>query len=140
MQSTDKQVKPSPIETSEPARRASHGSTGLVYLATPYSDPNPFVREARFKAVNYQAAELMRQGVHIYSPISHTHPIAVAGNLPKGWDYWEQYDRTILAACTRMIVFRQPGWERSKGVAAEMAIAKEMGLPIEFIAGSMAAR
>ena len=115
------------------ASRASAGSTGLVYLATPYSDPNPFVREARFKAVNRQAAELMRQGVHIYSPISHTHPIALAGDLPKGWDYWEQYDRTILAACTRMIVFRQPGWERSKGVAAEMAIAKEMGLPIEFI-------
>ena len=106
----------------------------LVYLATPYSHERPAVREHRFNVVNRVAADLMRDGVHIYSPISHTHPIAMAGDLPKGWDFWEQYDRAVLAACMKVIVLRQEGWEESKGVAAEIAIAREMGLPVEFIA------
>lgn len=45
-----------------------------VYLATPYSHPDPKVREARFQAVNAVAAQLMRDGHHVYSPISHAHP------------------------------------------------------------------
>ena len=107
--------------------------SGLVYLATPYSDPDPMVRQQRFEVVNRVAAKLMREGHYIYSPISHTHPIALAGDLPRGWDYWEKYDRTILAACVRMFVLTQPGWQESVGVAAEIDIAREMGLPVEFI-------
>lgn len=117
----------------EQTRRSSHCSTGLVYLATPYSHERMAVREHRFKVVNRVAADLMREGVHIYSPISHTHPIAMAGDLPKGWEFWEQYDRVMLVACVKVIVLRQEGWEESKGVTAEIAIAREMGLPVEFI-------
>jgi hypothetical protein len=105
----------------------------LVYLATPYSDPDPAVRLARFEEVNRTAARLMAQGLHVYSPISHmpldwdSHPIALAGDL------WEQYDRAILQACKRVIVLCQAGWERSKGVAAEMRMAEELGLPVQFL-------
>jgi hypothetical protein len=105
----------------------------LVYLATPYSHPDASVREGRFRAVNAAAAELMRKGMHIYSPISHTHPIALAGDLPLGWEYWQAYDRAILAACCAMIVLTLDGWKESKGVAGEIAIANEMGLPVQFI-------
>ena len=105
----------------------------LIYLATPYSDPDPAIREQRFRTVNIVAARLMREGYHIFSPISHTHPIAVAGDLPKGWDFWHEYDRAILSACVRMLVLQQPGWEKSDGVTAEIKLAQEMGLPIEYI-------
>ena len=105
----------------------------LVYLATPYSDPDPQVRENRFREVNRAAAELMSQGVLVFSPISHTHPILLAGDLPKGWEYWEKFDRAMLKACCRLIVLMQPGWSTSKGVTAEIAIATQMGLPIEFL-------
>ena len=114
---------------------ALHCSTdrGLVYLATPYSHDDPAVREQRFRVVNRVAAELMRDGMHIYSPISHTHPIAMASDLPKGWDFWEQYDRVVLDACVKVVVLRQDGWEESTGVKAEIEIAKELRLPVEFI-------
>lgn len=105
----------------------------LIYLATPYSSPDPEIQEERFLAVNRVAAKLMSQGLHIYSPISHTHPIANAGDLPRGWDYWEQYDRAVLAACVGMMVFCQDGWRQSKGVSAEIEIAHEMGLPVQYI-------
>ena len=105
-------------------------TTTLIYLATPYSHPNAAVRQARFEAVNVAAAELMGQGLHIYSPISHTHHIALAGQLPLGWEYWEKYDRAILAACKEVIVLMLDGWKESKGVTAEIKIATELGLKV----------
>lgn len=76
----------------------------LVYLAVPYSDPDPSVRERRFQAANEAAGILMRAGLYVYSPISHSHPIAIAGGLPLDWDYWEGYDREILSHCGALVV------------------------------------
>jgi hypothetical protein len=104
----------------------------LIYLAVPYSHPDPAVRQQRFEAVNRAAADLMRDGVYVFSPISHTHSIALAGELPIDWNYWQGYDRTMLAACDRMVVLTLPGWEASVGVRAEMKIAQEMEMPIEL--------
>ena len=105
----------------------------LVYLATPYSHAQHEVMIERFNKVNKLAAKLMSEGTHIYSPISHTHPIAEAGSLPKGWDFWEKYDRCILSVCSKIIVFKQEGWDISVGVQAEIKIAQELGLEIEYI-------
>lgn len=105
----------------------------LIYLATPYSDPDPDVRQRRFDVVNRVAADLMRDGLHIFSPISHTHPIALVGDLPKGWEFWQQYDRAIIACCCKLIVLRQPGWEDSVGVKVEIGIAREVGIPVEYL-------
>lgn len=107
--------------------------SSLIYLATPYSDPDPLIREQRFRVVNAVAARLMRDGFHVFSPISHTHPIAEAGDLPRGWEFWEAYDRTLLSACGKIIVLMQAGWRESTGVTAELAIAAEMGLVVEFL-------
>ena len=105
----------------------------LIYLATPYSHPDPAVREKRFKAVNRVAAQLMGQGKFVYSPISHTHPIALAGDLPKGWDFWDKYCRVMLERCTAMVVLMQEGWKESVGVTNEIKIAKELGIPIIYL-------
>jgi hypothetical protein len=104
----------------------------LVYLACPYSHPDRAVRVARFESANRMAAQLMAVGEYVFSPISHTHPIAEAGGLPLGWDFWEGYDRAILANCEKVVVLKLDCWYESKGVAAEIAIAREMGLPIQF--------
>ena len=108
-------------------------SKSLVYLAVPYTHPDPAVMEYRFKAVNLVAGILMKQGIHIFSPISHTHPIAVECDLPRGFDFWEQYDRAILQVCRKVIVLKLPGWEQSKGVQAEIKIAEELGIPVEYL-------
>lgn len=104
----------------------------LVYLACPYSDPDPAVREQRFHASNLAAAELMRAGEMVFAPISHTYPIAVDGDLPKSWDFWERYDRAILSCCCKVIVLCLPGWQKSVGVQVEIKIALEMGIPVIY--------
>lgn len=105
----------------------------LVYLASPYSQAHAYIREMRFHQVCKYAAKLMAEGVHVFSPIAHTHPIAAAGGLPTSWDFWQEYDRAILKACSRMIILKLDGWEWSKGIAGEIEIATELGLPIEFV-------
>jgi hypothetical protein len=72
---------------------------------------------------------------YVFSPISHTHPIAEAseGKLPMEWEFWEGFDRQYLNVCKKIIVLRIPGWEESKGVQAEIKIGTEMGIPVEYM-------
>ena len=129
------------VKTSFPAPTAGKGSlpnveTGhLVYLSSPYSHSDAAVREARFQAVCRCAAGMMRGGVHVFSPIAHSHPIAAHG-LPGDWEFWQAYDRLMLSRCDELAVLCLPGWRESIGVREEIRIASELGLAAWFIDGS----
>lgn len=105
----------------------------LVYLASPYSHKDKAVMEERFRKVNKVAAKLMTMGMHVFAPISHTHPIALEGELPKGWDFWEAYDTAMISRCTSLIVVMLDGWKESVGVQAEIKIAKQYELPVSYV-------
>lgn len=105
----------------------------LVYLATPYNHPNPAVREQRFHEACKIAAHFMRKGIHLFCPIAHTHPIAVTGDLPKGWDYWQACDRAMLSSCTELWVVKMDRWQESAGIKGEIEIATELGLKIKYV-------
>lgn len=72
----------------------------------------------------------MQEGLVIYSPIAHCHPIAVRVGLPRDWQFWEKFDRTMLSNAKELWILKLPGWECSRGVAAERAIAEKLGLPV----------
>lgn len=104
----------------------------IVYLACPYTHPDPAVRETRFRAATQAAATLARAGVHVFSPITHAHPILLTGDLPHGWKYWAEYDRAVLSTCRALVVLQLEGWDLSEGVRGETSIAEELGLPCYF--------
>jgi hypothetical protein len=106
--------------------------TGLWYLACPYSHTEQSVMVQRFDQVNEFAAKLMRAGLMVFSPISHTHPIVQYG-LPEGWDFWEQYDRCIIGHCKGLIVCQFDGWDASVGVQAEIGIAGDLGRDVYYV-------
>src|SRR5271157_2943825 len=103
----------------------------LIYLGSPYSHDDPAVVEKRFQAVCRYAASLMRIGVKVFSPIAHTHPIAQY-DLPKGWDFWQQYDEAFLERCDAMIVLMLDGYRESKGLRGETEYMRKHGKPIEW--------
>jgi len=105
----------------------------LIYLASPYSHAYCGVMADRFRDVCSAASRLMRDGYNIFSPIAHTHPIALAGGLPTDFDYWQKYDEIILSRCDRLVVLMLDGWEKSNGIAMEIKIAKRIGIPVEYI-------
>ena len=104
----------------------------MIYLASPYSHPNSAVREARFQAACRAAAELIRSGQQVYSPIAHSHPIAAYG-LPTDWSYWEADARAHLKTSTEVVVLTLDGWQTSAGVTAELRIAGELGRPVRYL-------
>jgi hypothetical protein len=106
---------------------------GLTYLATPYSHPDAAVRQARFDAVNGVAASMVADGQHVFSPIGHSHPMALVADLPTEWEYWSEFDSLMLSICTRLVVLCLDGWRESVGVRHEIEIAEAMGIPVEFI-------
>lgn len=105
----------------------------MIYLASPYSHPDHAVEERRFAEVCKIAGGLMASGLVVFCPIAHTHPIAVRCELPRGWDYWKRFDREFIAASSKVIVAMMDGWRESRGVTAEIAIAAELGIPVEYL-------
>mgnify|MGYP001599269435 CR=1 FL=1 len=105
----------------------------MIYLASPYSHPDPKIKERRFQDVCRYAAAMFRNGIHVFSPIAHTHPISVYGLWEWKWEQWKEYDLEFIAMCSEMWVLMLPGWEESVGVAAEIKIAKGLGKPVRYV-------
>ena len=105
----------------------------LTYLATPYSHGSIAMRFRRFNVANRVAAELIKSGELIFSPISHTHHMALLHDLPADWEFWEQHCRVYLNASHKLIVLQQDGWMESVGVQAEIKLAEELQLTIEHM-------
>jgi len=93
----------------------------LVYLASPYSHKDPKVREERFVAACKAAAWLMKQGYAVFSPIAHSHSIAIHGDIDGlDCDFWLKQDMEMLKFCEKMVILTIDGWDTSKGVGVEM--------------------
>jgi len=82
------------------------------------------------------ASRLIRDGVYVFSPIVHNHPIAEMEHLPGGFDYWADFDQEMLRRCDRLIVLKLDGWRESTGVQAEIKVAMRLGLEIEYMEAS----
>jgi nucleoside 2-deoxyribosyltransferase len=106
---------------------------GMIYLASPYSHLQAERMAHRFEAAARAAGLLMLADFLVFSPISHTHPIAVQGELPRGWDFWHAYDRWFIERCACVVVLQIEGWAASTGVNAEVAMARELGKPVEYV-------
>jgi len=104
----------------------------LIYLASPYSG-NPAERLNRAIAIIKIAGKLIKKGLTIYSPIVNYHSINPQINLPSDWRFWQKHDRIILSRCDELWVCMLDGWKESKGVAAEIKIAKEFKIPVQFV-------
>jgi hypothetical protein len=57
----------------------------------------------------------------------------MAGELPKGWDFWREYDLWFIRQCDRLTVVMIDGWRESVGVTAEIAEAERLGIPVGYM-------
>lgn len=105
----------------------------IEYLAIPYTHDNIFVKHFRAEVSNYIASELTKQGRIIFAPISAWHHLAIKYGLPGNFEYWKELDEQFICASKKIIVVMLDGWRESKGINLEMTIAKENGVPIEFL-------
>jgi hypothetical protein len=101
------------------------------YLATPYSKYHAGI-ETAFVLAAQTAASLVRAGIPVYSPIAHTHPIAVHGQIdPLDHGIWLPADEPFMRAACGLIVLCAQGWKESRGIAHE--IEQFAGRPIVYM-------
>jgi hypothetical protein len=105
----------------------------IIYLACPYNHPNPEVRLSRFHAANRAAGRILERGDGVYSPISHSHPIAEDCGFGLGFQAWRELDLEMLLRCDSMAVLMLPGWLKSNGIQAELECAEDHSISVEFI-------
>jgi hypothetical protein len=99
-----------------------------AYLAVPYTDKDPQVSEMRYEKVTEIFDALTLRGLAIHSPITVNHRLAP--RMGGDWTAWEAIDRKAIPACRIMVIYCMPGWHLSEGINHEVAMAKELNMPV----------
>ena len=105
----------------------------MIYLASPYSDEDEKIMEARYQAVLAEVAFQTVLGVTVYSPIVHYHHAALKFDLPKNFSFWIKHDFKMLEAASELWVLCIQGFKESRGVQAEIAYAEARGKIVTYI-------
>lgn len=106
-----------------------------IYLSIPYSKID---KEWSFQVANKITGELMKQGYLVYSPISHSHPVAMEVDLPTDFAFWQPHNETFIEWCdeVRVVVLGLNGMDyinESTGVQGEIIMANNLNKPITYI-------
>lgn len=103
---------------------------GYWYLASPYTHyagGGYDGRQQAFQEVSRVGGWLAKQGVPIFSPIAHTHPLHTYGGVPntttgapEEYETAMALDQPMMNKAAGVIVAGMVGWNTSHGVAIEM--------------------
>ena len=105
----------------------------MIYLASPYTHEDPFIREERYLRAAKVTIDFLKKQMWVYSPIVHCHELAKFGGLPVDADFWRDYNFAMLKKSDKLIILRIQGWDTSKGVHGEKNEAERLGIPYEFL-------
>lgn len=103
------------------------------FLASPYHSADKVAMEKRYLQTKDALAALLQQGRTVFSPIVMCHPVAVEYNLGLAASDWEEFDYNFLSTSMGVLVLMLPGWEDSIGVQGEIATARSLSLPVEYV-------
>jgi nucleoside 2-deoxyribosyltransferase len=106
-----------------------------IYLACPYTHESPEIMVYRYAEVTRVTAELMMDGYNVFSPITHSHPIAdwMPHEFQTDADFWLDRDLKFLDVCDELWVLCLGGWKESRGVAREILSATKQGKNIIYL-------
>lgn len=106
--------------------------SNLIFISTPYSDPDKSVQESRFEMACQLVAKLLNEGKFPISPIVHGHPTTKYG-VRGDWQFWQEYCRQMIQVCQVVYVGDLEGWQQSTGVREEIEFAKSLDKKIYLI-------
>lgn len=105
-------------------------SNPLWYLATPYSK-YPGGISGAYELACKQSALLISHGIHVFSPIAHSHGIAFHGELDAlSHDLWLKMDKTYMDLCCGCIFLLADSWELSYGMEQERLYFENYSKPV----------
>jgi len=93
---------------------------GLIYLASPYSNPRAAIRLERYFATLRFTSTKLLEGYAIFSPIVYGEQMA--GEIGTTFEAWANLNDRMIAACDAFWVLMLPGWQESRGIAHELKV------------------
>lgn len=110
------------------------------YLASPYANVDNLedksLPRARARDVGRLAAELIENKIIVYCPILVSQALKdLYPSLYVTMDHakWLEMDKNFLKSADGMLIYTLDGWEKSKGIAEEKALAEELSMNIIHI-------
>jgi len=103
------------------------------YLASPYSDEDPLIREKRYLDAFEALLALEDKSIVVYSPIIHFHPLAKLYKKSGDASDWAWHNIPMIQASSGLIILMLPHWGTSVGVSQEIKWAKEFEKPIQTL-------
>ena len=105
----------------------------LWYLATPYTNYPDGIESAWEEACRI-TARLILANIPVYSPIAHTHPVAIHGGIdPLDHEIWLPADEPMMHAATGLMVAMMTGWDQSYGIGVEIEAFTSAGKPVVYL-------
>lgn len=104
-----------------------------IYLASPYSHPNPEIRRGRYRAAEVAVHWMLLHRLWVYSPIVHNHLLTEDHGLPMGGDFWTPYSQAMLEPALAVWVLQIQGYVESKGIHDELEFALSRNIPVGYI-------
>lgn len=91
----------------------------MIYLGSPYSDPDPEVRKQRYEVTLRMTSDLVVRGFKIFAPIAYSHNLITPPHWYNDFAYWREFDFHMMDLAEQFWVLMLPGWRESKGLTAE---------------------
>lgn len=107
----------------------------LIYLASPFTNPNPSVRQNRRLAAAGVLAYYAKPEAELslYSSIVHWGYVEEFYSVPQEFEYWKNQDFFMINKSHALWVLPLEGWLKSYGVRLEIEYAKDLQRPIFYI-------
>lgn len=94
----------------------------VYYLAHPFSGNEA----VNFDEANIFSNMLIKEGIYVFSPLSHSVPIHKIENI--NYDVWMNIDKVMLLRCNGLIL--SGSWSNSSGCLMELDWAKNARMDI----------
>ena len=110
-----------------------------TYIGQPYTAKHPDgsldhnLMEQRYLWGAELTAKLLTEGQHVYSPIVHCHELAKKFELPRDFEFWKEYNYTMLQNSSKLLIAMMPGYLDSTGLTGEKLFAIHADLDIDFV-------
>jgi hypothetical protein len=101
-----------------------------IYLASPYTDNDKFIKISRYRAALRACTELMAAGEVVFCPVAYGHSLEDKSRQTFPYDYWIRWSKAMLAPAKSLYVLTIPGWDTSAGVKLEVHLAHELEIPV----------
>ncbi|MCS5708713.1 DUF1937 family protein [Candidatus Berkiella cookevillensis] len=105
----------------------------MAYLASPYTHEEKNIRDTRYLVTAWMAAQLIRDGIHVFSATNHNAMLENFADLTDRLEDWQRFNHCMIKRCDKVIVLKMPGWEKSKGIQDQIKYAQLHSIPVEMM-------